>query len=502
MLLTDLFDDLIDIPANVGNLVATGITLDSRHISAGNVFFAISGSSHDGRDFIEAAIGLGVSAIVTDDRPISPKLMKASAAKKVALLQCQNPRKLMAHVAARFWPSQPGMIAAVTGTNGKTSTVEFLSQLWRRATWQSVAFGTLGITGASALKIKGVLPSLPALTTPDCLSLHMVVSQIAEAGATHLALEASSHGLEQHRLDGLNIHVAAFTNLGRDHLDYHNDMDRYFAAKKRLFTELLRPGGCAVVNLDEPYGAEIINSLKGREIAIKTYGFSKDAHFRVDAITPVGDGLDMQVVYRGQRWHIPLAMSGTFQAMNALGAAVMAYASGLTLHDSFGGLPYLSAVPGRMQPVHGHPRGARIVVDYAHTPDALAIVLGALRQEAKGELVVLFGCGGDRDHGKRKLMGAVAAKGADRVIITDDNPRSEDPALIRAAIMAACPKSEEVSPRDKAIAKAINDLNSGDILLIAGKGHESVQLIGTETLPFNDAAVASNAIHAMRGAKQ
>jgi UDP-N-acetylmuramoyl-L-alanyl-D-glutamate--2,6-diaminopimelate ligase len=500
--LSNLFGDLIDIPMSVGNLEVNGIAVDSRHIIAGDVFFAISGSAHDGRDFIEAAIGLGVSAIVTDDRPISPKQIEAAAAKKVVLLQCKNPRKVMAHVAARFWPSQPGMIAAVTGTNGKTSTAVFLSQLWRRATWQSVTFGTLGVTGASTLKIKGVLPDLPALTTPDCLSLHMVVNRIAEAGVTHLALEASSHGLEQYRLDGLNIHVAAFTNLSRDHLDHHNDMDSYFAAKKRLFTELLRPGGCAVVNLDDPYSAEIINSLKCREIVVKTYGFSKDAHFRVDAITPVGEGLNMQVVYQGQHWQIPLAMSGTFQAMNALGAAVMAYASGLTLHDSLGGLPYLSAVPGRMQPVHGHPRGARILVDYAHTPDALAVVLGALRLEAKGKLVAVFGCGGDRDPGKRQLMGAVAATGADRVIVTDDNPRSEDPASIRAAIMAACPKSEEVTPRDKAITKAINDLNSDDILLIAGKGHESVQLIGTETLPFSDATVASNAIHAMRETKQ
>jgi UDP-N-acetylmuramoyl-L-alanyl-D-glutamate--2,6-diaminopimelate ligase len=498
--LTDLFHDLLSIPANCGNPAISGLAVDTRRARGGDVFFALVGGTHDGRSFITDALRIGVSAIVTDDRPMPPDLVKAAKSAQTPVLTCPNPRQVMARAAARFWPAQPGMIAAITGTNGKTSTAEFLRQLWCRATWQAVALGTLGITGTQTLNINGSLPGMPSLTTPDSLSLHAAVNQLAKAGATHLALEASSHGLEQHRLDGLNIHVVAFTNLSRDHLDHHADMHHYFAAKLRLFTDLLKPGGCAVINLDDPKSAKIIRALSDREIVIKTYGYAKDAQFRVDSISPSGDGLEMHVTHQGQTWHIPLAMSGTFQALNALAAAVMAHASGLALHDSLGGLPYLKAAPGRMQTVRGHPHGARVIVDYAHTPDALAAALDALRPEASGRLVALFGCGGDRDPGKRALMGTVAAANADRIIITDDNPRSEDPAAIRAAIIEACPGAEEITPRDTAITAAINDLRAGDVLLIAGKGHESVQLIGTETLPFDDAAVAKNAIDAMREA--
>ncbi len=502
MHLTDLLNGLIKTPDPQPDISIRGLAVDSRRVSEGTLFFALAGSKQDGRSFIEEALAKHPSAIITDDRPVPSELAKIAAAATVPLMQCANPRQMMARIAARFWPSQPGLIAAVTGTNGKTSTAEFLRQLWCRVTWPAVALGTLGVTGTEGLTLNGHLPGLPGLTTPDSLSLHNAVNQLAKAGATHMALEASSHGLEQHRLDGLNIHVAAFTNLSRDHLDHHPDMDSYFAAKKRLFTDLLIAGGAAVINSDDPYSKDIIKALKNREVVVKTYGFDSHADFRVDAINPSGDGLELKVIYQGQRWDIPLAMSGTFQALNALAAAAMAHASGLALHDSLGGLPYLTAAPGRMQTVYGHPKGARIIVDYAHTPDALAAALGALRPEAQGNLVVLFGCGGDREPGKRAEMGTVAANAADRIIVTDDNPRSEDPAAIRAAIMRACPKAEEISPRDTAIISAINALEEGDVLLIAGKGHESVQLIGTETLPFDDASVASNAIKALQGALQ
>ena len=499
MHLTDLLNGLTTDPITAGtDALITGIEVDSRRIHAGNLFVSLPGTAYDGRKFIAEAIAAGAIAILTDNRPLDSDIASIAADAGVPLLIADNPRHSMAIAAARYWSSQPGMIAAVTGTNGKTSTAEFLRQLWQRATWQAIAVGTLGITGTEAVTIDGKLLDLPSLTTPDSLSLHAALSPLSKAGITHLALEASSHGLEQHRLDGLNIHVAGFTNLSRDHLDHHNDMDEYFAAKLRLFTALLKEGGGAVINLDDAYASSIIDSLKHRAIVIKTFGFSKEADFQIQSITPVGDGLDMKVIYQDHLWHIPLALSGTFQALNALAAAVMAHVSGLPLHDSLGALPYLHAAPGRMQTVHGHPSGARVVVDYAHTPDALDAALGALRPEATGKLVVLFGCGGDRDPGKRKLMGEVASKSADRVIITDDNPRTEDAASIRAAIIAGCKTAEEIIPRDTAIAAALQDLAAGDVLLIAGKGHEAIQLMGTETLPFDDASVASNFIHTMQ----
>ena len=503
MHLTDLCHNLIPVPADAGAVPVYGLAVDSRKVGVGDVFFAVAGSHSDGRDYIADAVKAGAVAVITDDRPFNdgpvdnePHDMGSVG---IPVLYSSNPRQVMALMAARFWPAQPGMVAAVTGTNGKTSTAEFLRQLWQRVSWRAVAMGTLGVTGTDKLNVNGALLGLPSLTTPDSLSLHATINALTEAGMTHLALEASSHGLEQHRLDGLSLHVAAFTNLSRDHLDHHTDMDSYFAAKLRLFTALLKPGGHAVINIDDPHSQQIISALDGREIVITTYGADKTADFCIESITPAGDGLTMQVTHLGQSWHIPLALSGTFQAMNALAAAVMAHASGLPLHDSLGGLPYLSAAPGRMQTVYGHPTGARVIVDYAHTPDALDAALTALRPETRGRLIVLFGCGGDRDAGKRALMGAVAATAADHVIITDDNPRREDPAAIRAAIAAACPNAEEIAPRDTAIHRAIDMLQAGDVLLIAGKGHESVQLIGTETLPFDDAAVAANAIAALKG---
>lgn len=493
MHLTDLCQNLIPVPADADAVFVQGLAIDSRKVGVGGVFFAVSGTHSDGRDYIADAVKAGAVAVITDDRPFD------AGSISIPVLQVSNPRQVMAQIAARFWPAQPGMVAAVTGTNGKTSTAEFLRQLWQRVSWRAVSIGTLGVSGADMLNVNGALLGLPSLTTPDSLSLHATINALTDAGLTHVALEASSHGLEQHRLDGLSLHVAAFTNLTRDHLDHHNDMGSYFAAKLRLFNALLKPGGHAVINIDDPHSQEIINALDGREIVITTYGTDKTADFCIESLIPAGDGLTMQVMHLGQRWHIPLALSGTFQAMNALAAAVMAHASGVPLHDSLGGLPYLSAAPGRMQTIYGHPKGVRIIVDYAHTPDALDAALAALRPETHGRLIVLFGCGGDRDAGKRKLMGAVAATAADHIIITDDNPRGEDPVAIRAAIAAACPDAEEIIPRDAAIHRAVGMLQTGDVLLIAGKGHESIQLIGNETLPFDDAAVATNAIATLRG---
>ncbi len=482
--------------AEIAALEITGLGSDSREAGKGFLFAAFAGNHADGRDYAAAAVRSGATAILTDDRPPDDAL-KAIAANGVPVLTCPSPRRELALAAARFWPRQPGMIAAVTGTNGKTSTVEFIRQIWRRATWNAASIGTLGLQGPDPRTMQGQMLGLPSLTTPDAVSLHAALQPICGAGITHLALEASSHGLAQHRLDGLKIHVAGFTNLTRDHLDHHADMEDYFAAKARLFTELLMPGGCAVINIDDPYGArlnEIMRNLDPQDRVILTVGSHKSANFRISSVEAMDFGLDVTVEHEGNSLCIPMALAGTFQAVNAVTAAVMAHASGLALHDSLWALPYVTGAEGRMQLVSGHPAGARVVVDYAHTPDALESALRALRPETRGRLAVVFGAGGDRDVGKRPMMGSAANKHADLIYVTDDNPRSEEASTIRAAIIENCPKAIEIADRGDAIAAAMRELTADDVLLIAGKGHESVQLVGNETLPFSDSSVARNAI--------
>ena len=487
MRLTDLLDNLAPLSADVTTADISGLAVNSAQVKKGDLFFALAGSARDGRDFIADAIKRGAVAIVTDERPF-----KTGQVMSIPVLQTENPRWVMAKAAARFWPQQPGLIGAVTGTNGKTSTVDFMRQIWARVNWSSISIGTIGIRGNSVNKPDTPMADIAQLTTPDSLTLHTNIAAVAKQGVTHLALEASSHGLQQHRLDGLNIHVAGFTNLSRDHLDQHKNMDNYFAAKVRLFEDLLIEGGGAVVNIDDTYGKKIVERMKDRPIVVKTYGTNNAADFLIKKITPTDFGLDLCLIYQDKAWHIPLALAGTFQAMNAVTAAIMCHLSGLPLHDSLGSLAYLKSVPGRMQIVHGHPDNAQIIIDYAHTPDALAAALAALRPAATGKLAVLFGCGGDRDKGKRAQMGQIASTGSDQIFVTDDNPRTEDAASIRASIISACPNAIEIASRDKAIAAALSSVGSGDVLLIAGKGHETVQLVGNESLPFDDAAIASH----------
>jgi UDP-N-acetylmuramoyl-L-alanyl-D-glutamate--2,6-diaminopimelate ligase len=482
--------------AQIAMLEITGLGSDSREAGKGFLFAALAGSHADGRDFVGAAVKAGAAAILTDERPLDAAL-DAIADTGVPILTCEAPRRELALAAARFWRRQPGLIAAVTGTNGKTSTVEFIRQIWRRATWDAASIGTLGLQGPDPRTMQGRMLGLPSLTTPDAVSLHAALQPICGAGITHLALEASSHGLAQHRLDGLKIHIAGFTNLSRDHLDHHPDMEAYFAAKARLFTELLMPGGCAVINIDDSYGArlaEMMRNMNPQERVILTVGSDKRADFRITGVAAMDFGIDVTVEHGGKSLCIPMALAGTFQAVNAVTAAVMAHASGLPLHDSLWALPYVTGAEGRMQLVSGHPAGARVVVDYAHTPDALESALRALRPETQGRLAVVFGAGGDRDAGKRPMMGSTAKAHADLVYVTDDNPRSEDAATIRAAIIETCPDAIEIADRGEAIAAAMRELNADDVLLIAGKGHENVQLVGSETLPFSDSSVARNAI--------
>jgi UDP-N-acetylmuramoyl-L-alanyl-D-glutamate--2,6-diaminopimelate ligase len=508
LLLTDLVTPHInqpgDTPANITitGIDITGIAADSRAVVAGDLFFALAGSRADGRSFVDAAINSGASAIVTDMRPLDGALKNVP----VPVLQAENPRHALADAASRFWPRQPGMIAAVTGTNGKTSSVEFLRQIWKRVTWDSASIGTLGMQGIESRDMEGTMMGLAALTTPDAISLHPALQKLSGAGVTHLAIEASSHGLDQHRLDGLKVHIAGFTNLSRDHLDHHPDMESYFMAKSRLFTELLMPGGTAVINIDDPYGVRLADMLRDdahQEIVVLTIGETETADFHIQAITPMDFGLEIVVSHRGMAMQIPVALAGKFQAMNAMTAAVMAHASGLALHDSLGALAYVSGAEGRMQMISGHPAGLRVVIDYAHTPDALRAALAALRLETGNRLAVLFGAGGERDPGKRPMMGAVAAELADLVFVTDDNPRSEPPEAIRRDILAACPDAQEISDRAEAITTVLGQLGHDDVLLIAGKGHESFQLVGDETLPFSDASVVRNAISDLvRASKQ
>ena len=493
MRLTDLLDNIVPLSAAAAATDISGLVVNSAQVKKGDLFFALAGTTHDGRDFIDDAIKRGAVAIVTDDRPFNFK-----QAVSIPVVQTDNPRRVMSRAAARFWPQQANLIGAVTGTNGKTSTVDFMRQIWARVNWSSISIGTIGMRGDSMHKPDTPMADIAQLTTPDSLSLHASIADAAKRGVTHLALEASSHGLQQYRLDGLNIHVAGFTNLSRDHLDHHLNMDGYFAAKLRLFEDLLIVGGGAVINIDDAYGKKIVKRIKGLPIVLKTYGTSKAADFCIKDIATTDFGLDLKVVYQDKTWHIPLALAGTFQAMNAVAAAIMCHLSGLPLHDSLGSLAYLKSVPGRMQIVHGHPENAQIIVDYAHTPDALAAALTALRPAATGKLAVLFGCGGDRDKGKRAEMGQIASTSADKIFITDDNPRTEDAASIRAAIISACPNAVEIASRDKAIAAALSSIGSGDVLLIAGKGHETVQLVGNESLPFDDAAIASHLMMQMQ----
>ena len=486
MQLCDLFTD-IAMPHDVAALKVKGVSADSRRIAEGWAFVAISGTQADGHDYIEAAIANGAIAIIGE---------KSDLDCQVPYLQSSAIRRDYAYACARFWPKRPAIQVAITGTNGKTSIAEFLRQIWQKASWEAASVGTLGArTAKTGLSLDEPQLSTEGLTTPGPDDLFRVIDALSRQSVRCLALEASSHGIDQDRLTPLSLHVAGFSNLSRDHLDYHGDMDSYFTTKLRLFTTLLPDGAAAAVNSDDAYGKKIIKAIAKRPIVLKTIGSSPSADLHIQSLTSQDYGFDAQFTYGGHSYRYPLALMGRFQAENAILAALLAHLSGLSLHDSFGALPTLRPIAGRMQPVHGHPQKARILVDYAHTPDALENALTLLRQETKGQLVVLFGCGGDRDKGKRAMMGDVAVTLADTVFITDDNPRSEDPAAIRQEVMQqASEKFVEIGNRKAAIQTAIDTLGKDDCLLTAGKGHETTQMVGTETLPFDDAAVARAAL--------
>jgi len=402
-----------------------------------------------------------------------------------------NPRLRLARLAAKFFGAQPRVVAAVTGTNGKTSVSVFLRQIWQAQGFKAASMGTIGVvtpSGHIAL----------AHTTPDPIEVHRVLKKLALEGVDHLALEASSHGLDQYRLDGVEIAAAGFTNLTRDHLDYHKDFDAYLAAKLRLFTEVVKPGGVAVVNADEEHAPVFIAAAEARGLKLVTVGREGET-LKLIARAPRDDGQTLDIMYDGKPFKIALPLAGDFQASNALVAAGLAIGLGDPAEKVFAALARLKGAAGRLEKVAYAKSGAAIYVDYAHTPDALETVLKAIRPHVRGKLHIVFGCGGDRDKGKRPLMGAAAQRFADAVIVTDDNPRSEDPATIRKEALGGAPNAREIGDRAQAIHAAIAALGEGDALIIAGKGHESGQIVGNEIRPFLDKDEAINAAIALGG---
>ena len=467
-----------------------GLTADSRQVRPGFLFAALRGAQRDGRAFAAEAVAKGAVAIMTDDE--AALNLDADARRRVPIIADRNPHRRLALVAARFYSRQPHTIAAVTGTNGKTSVVHFTREIWGALGRPAASLGTLGLVSPAGRRAG-------ALTTPDPVALQRDLAELAAQGVEHVAIEASSHGLAQYRLDGVAVSAAAFTNLTRDHLDYHGDMASYLAAKQRLFAELLARDGTAILNADSPEFVGLAGLSRGRGLRMIAFGTVAAAELRLLARTPGRDGQRINLLLLGKSFEIELPLVGEFQAMNVLAALGLAVATGTPVSDAASVLPRLSAVPGRMQRVGETASGAVVFVDYAHTPDALATVLAALRPHAEGRLAIVFGAGGDRDRGKRPLMGQVATEGADLVYVTDDNPRGESPPEIRRAILEAAPHAVEIGDRSEAIAAAVAGLRRGDILVIAGKGHETGQIVGGTVLPFDDALVARAAIAAGGG---
>jgi len=480
MNLRDLLSGDAIYDARAATVAVTGLAVDSRAVRPGDVFFALSGSKTDGSRFIQMAIAAGAVAVVSD---------KPHQDIGAPIAVTTNPRRLLALASARFYPRQPEVIAAVTGTSGKTSVASFTRQIWERLGQNAASLGTIGIV-SRARNVYG------SLTTPDPIALHRSLDELAGDGVTHLALEASSHGLDQYRLDGVRIAAAAFTNLSRDHMDYHPTVEHYLAAKLRLFTELAPKGAPAVIVADHEHSAAVIAAARAQQLNVMTVGRAGDA-IRLRDATIDGFAQAMTLEHAGKSYSLKLPLVGEFQIENALVAAGLVIGTGGDPAKVFAALEHLEGAPGRLDFI-GERNGAPVFVDYAHKPDALAKALEALRPYVKRKLVVVFGAGGDRDAGKRPLMGEIATEQADEVIVTDDNPRSEDPATIRAAIIAAAKGAREIGDRAQAIRSAVAELQRGDVLLIAGKGHETGQIVGTTILPFSDheAARAALAEHA------
>ena len=477
MLLSDLMNG--DQAAPLAPLDIVGLAADSRDVRPGYLFAAIAGSAADGRDFIPDALGHGAVAVLA---PPGTAITDSD----IRLITDDNPRRRLAQMAARFFQDQPETAVAVTGTNGKTSVALFTEQIWHRLGYRAASVGTLGIHG------QGLAAPLMH-TTPEPVTLHRALSDIAGHGIDHVAMEASSHGLDQYRLDGVRLTAAAFTNLSHDHLDYHASEADYLSAKARLFGEVLRPGATAVLNADAAVFETLNEICQGRGLKVLSYG-KAGADIRLNARTANATGQHLDLTVLGRDYRVELPLSGSFQVDNVACALGLVLACGADVDAAIDALGTLEGIKGRLQRVASHPYGAPIYVDYAHTPEALDNVLQALKPHAADRLVVVFGCGGDRDQSKRRIMGEVACSYADSVIVTDDNPRNEDAAVIRRQVMDGCHSAIEIADRAEAIHHAVAELGPGDVLVIAGKGHEQGQIIKGDVRHFDDAEQALAAV--------
>ena len=456
----------------------TGVTADSRLVRPGFLFAALPGAKVDGKSFAAGAVQAGAAAVIASG-PIEGL--------GAQVIEAYDPRRTYALAAAAFWGGQPKTCVAVTGTNGKTSVATFCRQIFTRLGHRAASMGTLGVRAGD----EQITP--PGLTTPDAGDVARLLAQLAERGVTHLALEASSHGIDQRRIDGVRLAAAGFLNLTQDHLDYHATMGAYRAAKLRLFDTLLPRGAVAVLNADSDAFPAFASTSTFAGHPLMSVGERGQA-LKLASRTVLADGQRLSIVAEERTYGIKLPLVGAFQAGNALVAAGLCIAAGEDVEPVLAALEHIEGAPGRLQRVGSGPRGGEAYVDYAHTPDGLETVLNALRPHVSGRLIVVFGAGGDRDRGKRPIMGEVAARLADVVIVTDDNPRSEQPAAIRAAIIASAPGAREVGDRAKAIAAGADLLGEGDILVVAGKGHERGQIVGARTLPFDDVAQTRTAL--------
>ena len=470
--------------------VIEGISSNSRNIKPGYIFFAINGFYHHGANFVFDAIDRGSILVVTDHSGI--KIFENDNL-NIAVMVVPNPRQKLAEYAAFMSPSQPKMQVAVTGTNGKTSVCYFVRHLWELLGYKAASIGTLGVQGQLDIAIDN--------TTPDPVTLHTIFEKLVELNVEHVCMEASSHGLDQFRLDGVSLSAAAFTNLSRDHLDYHLDEDEYLISKCMLFDRVLKEKQTVVLNIDDPNAAVIRLVSENRGHKVISVGRYKNADLRICDQRYHSRGQILKFSYLGLWKTVELSLVGDFQASNALIAAALVIASGIPAGQVFDNLSKLKSVPGRMELVGSKKNLANVYIDYAHTPDALLSALKALKLHVIGRLIVVFGAGGDRDSGKRPLMGKVAYEYADKVFITDDNPRNESPKKIRSEILIECPNAVEIPDRATAILTAINEVQDGDILLIAGKGHETGQIIGEDVLPFNDSEFVSMSLALVEGNK-
>ena len=471
MKLSNLLTDQASLDARTGAIEVTGVTADSRAVKRGFVFVAVPGTKADGMIYAAQAAQAGAAAVVGEKAP------QAALPGGAPFVPVANARQALAMAASRFYPKQPKVIAAVTGTSGKTSVAAFTRQIWVALGHEAASLGTIGVVTPKK-EIYG------SLTTPDPVGLHRALNELADEGVTHLAMEASSHGLDQHRLDGVRVMAAGFTNLSRDHLDYHPSVEAYLAAKLRLFEALVVEGGSAVIDVDHEHSDAVVEAARKRGLKLITVGRKGDG---IRLVETAIDGFAQRLTLEqgGKTYSLKLPLVGGFQVENALVSAGLVIATGGAPGAVFASLSSLKGAKGRLDLV-GERNGAPIFVDYAHKPDALEKALAALRPYVKRNLIVVFGAGGNRDAGKRPLMGAIAAQHADRVIVTDDNPRNEQPDKIRAAILAAAPGAAEIGDRREAIRRAVASLGRGDVLLIAGKGHESGQIIGDRVLEFSD----------------